>query len=722
MKGLFLRIIAAFALLLWAIDMVFPWQKIMQSEQNPYTTIKNRGSLIVGTINNPIYYFIGNEGESGLEYELAKNFADYLGVRLQIKTLENNDQLFNELENNNIDIAAANLLFQPQRAEKFQLGPSYTSASWQLVYKKGENRPKDLAQVQQEIIISAGEDLEKLLSLAQKKLPALKWQNNKQLTQEELLIQVAEGKIPYTIANSIDVAAAQQIRPNLAIAFDLTDEMTVHWYLSNKSYNELQAGLLDFMNNAIETGLIDRIEEKYFRHITAFALLLWAVDMVFPWQKIMQSEQNPYTAIKNRGSLIVGTINNPIYYFIGNEGESGLEYELAKNFADYLGVRLQIKTLENNDQLFNELENNNIDIAAANLLFQPQRAEKFQLGPSYTSASWQLVYKKGENRPKDLAQVQQEIIISAGEDLEKLLSLAQKKLPALKWQNNKQLTQEELLIQVAEGKIPYTIANSIDVAAAQQIRPNLAIAFDLTDEMTVHWYLSNKSYNELQAGLLDFMNNAIETGLIDRIEEKYFRHITAFDYVDTQAYLEAVEKILPQYQPLFEKYKGNLDWRLLAAVAYQESHWDPYATSPTGVRGMMMLTKDTAVRMNINNRTDAEQSIKAGSEYLHWLLDQMPDSIPEEDRIWYSLAAYNMGLGHILDARRLTKKLGGNPDNWLDVKNNLQLLSEKRHYSNLKYGYARGYEAYQYVENIRRYMNSIVNYHRVQENQATTTK
>ena len=157
MKGLFLRIIAAFALLLWAIDMVFPWQKIMQSEQNPYTAIKNRGSLIVGTINNPIYYFIGNEGESGLEYELAKNFADYLGVRLQIKTLENNDQLFNELENNNIDIAAANLLFQPQRAEKFQLGPSYTSASWQLVYKKGENRPKDLAQVQQEIYDIAGE-------------------------------------------------------------------------------------------------------------------------------------------------------------------------------------------------------------------------------------------------------------------------------------------------------------------------------------------------------------------------------------------------------------------------------------------------------------------------------------------------------------------------------------------------------------------------------------
>ena len=273
------------------------------------------------------------------------------------------------------------------------------------------------------------------------------------------------------------------------------------------------------------------------------------------------------------------------------------------------------------------------------------------------------------------------------------------------------------MIQVAEGYIPYTIANSIDVATAQQIRPNLAIAFDLTDEAGVHWYLADNSYNELQASLLDFMSTALDSGLIDRIEEKYFRHIAQFDYVDSRAYLDAVENILPQYQPLFEKYKGELDWRLLAAVAYQESHWNPDATSPTGVRGMMMLTKDTAERMKIDDRTDPEQSIKAGSDYLHWLIAQMPDSIPQEDRIWYALTAYNMGLGHVVDLRRLTKKLGANPDNWLDVKNNLPLLSEKRHYNGLKYGYARGYEAYQYVENIRRYMNSIVNYHRVKENQ-----
>ena len=130
-----------------------------------------------------------------------------------------------------------------------------------------------------------------------------------------------------------------------------------------------------------------------------------------------------------------------------------------------------------------------------------------------------------------------------------------------------------------------------------------------------------------------------------------------------------------------------------------------------------MLTKATADRMNINDRTDAEQSIKAGSEYLHWLISQVPNSVPQEDKIWYALTAYNMGLGHMLDVRRLTKTLGGDPDNWLDVKKNLPLLAEKQHYSKLKYGYARGYEAFQYVENIRRYMNSITNYHRVQEDQ-----
>ncbi|MFK3557428.1 membrane-bound lytic murein transglycosylase MltF [Pasteurella multocida] len=460
----------------------------------------------------------------------------------------------------------------------------------------------------------------------------------------------------------------------------------------------------------------------FLRIIAIVALLLWAIDMVFPWQQIMRSEENRYTAIQSRGKLVVGTINNPISYFIDHAGQAaGLEYELSKAFADYLNVDLEILAMSNGDELFSALKNNKIDIAAANLLYQPNKLDMFQVGPTYNSASWQLVYRKGTERPRSLGELKGSLSIASGSELTELLKVEKEKYPALIWRVNEKLTPEELLIQMADGKIDYVIANSIDVSAVQQIKPNVAVAFDVTDESTVHWYLPSNSYSELQASLLDFMNSAIETGLIARIEEKYFNHLAQFDYVDTRSYLRAIETVLPKFAPLFEKYKGDLDWRLLAAIAYQESHWNPDATSPTGVRGMMMLTKATAERMRIQDRTDPEQSIKAGSEYLHWLITQMPDTIKEDERIWFALAAYNMGLGHLLDARRLTKSLGGDPDNWLDVKKNLPLLAEKRYYTGLKYGYARGYEAYHYVENIRRYMNSIVHYYRVQQAQIEET-
>lgn len=164
MKGLFIRIVAAVALLLWAIDMVFPWQQIMRSEQNRYSAIQQRGVLVVGTINNPVSYFIGSEGQSGLEYELSKAFADYLGVKLEMTVKDNAEELFSALEQNEIDIAAANLLYQPKKTEVFQIGPAYYSASWQLVYRNGAARPQSLNQLNGKLMIAAGTELPTLLS------------------------------------------------------------------------------------------------------------------------------------------------------------------------------------------------------------------------------------------------------------------------------------------------------------------------------------------------------------------------------------------------------------------------------------------------------------------------------------------------------------------------------------------------------------------------------
>lgn len=134
----------------------------------------------------------------------------------------------------------------------------------------------------------------------------------------------------------------------------------------------------------------------------------------------------------------------------------------------------------------------------------------------------------------------------------------------------------------------------------------------------------------------------------------------------------------------------------------------------------MMLTKPTAATMGVQDRLDPEESIKGGAAYIEYIMQRLPVSIPDDERIWFALAAYNMGYGHMLDVRKLTEQQGGDPNRWLDVKSRLPLLTQKKYYTQLNYGYARGHEAYRYVENIRRYQQSLVGYLYNQENKPLT--
>ncbi|MGL5361198.1 MAG: transglycosylase SLT domain-containing protein, partial [Shewanella sp.] len=169
-----------------------------------------------------------------------------------------------------------------------------------------------------------------------------------------------------------------------------------------------------------------------------------------------------------------------------------------------------------------------------------------------------------------------------------------------------------------------------------------------------------------------------------------------------------IETVLPRYRPLFETHAGDLDWRKLAATSYQESHWNPNARSPTGVRGMMMLTEPTAKEIGIKNRLDPEQSIRGGAAYLRDMIKRLPDSIPETERMWFALASYNIGYAHLEDARKLAESMELNPNAWRDLKKVLPLLQKRKHYQKTRYGYARGSEAVHYVDSIRRYYDTLV--------------
>ncbi|MDY0858478.1 membrane-bound lytic murein transglycosylase MltF [Klebsiella aerogenes] len=446
-------------------------------------------------------------------------------------------------------------------------------------------------------------------------------------------------------------------------------------------------------------------------------LLAAALWPSLPW---MGKPENRVAGIIARGELRVSTINSPLTYAAINNKDYGLDYELAKRFADYLGVKLKVTVRQNISQLFDDLDAGKTDMLAAGLVYNTERVKNYQAGPTYYSVSQQLVYRVGGNRPRTLAGINAEqLAIAPGHvALNDLQALKESKYPDLNWRVDEKRGTTALMQAVIDGTLEYTVADSVAVSLFQRVHPELAVALDISDEQPVTWFSEKSEDNSLSAAMLDFFNSMNEDGTLARLEEKYLGHGNDFDYVDTRTFLRAVQNTLPDLKPLFEKYARQIDWRLLAAIAWQESHWDPQATSPTGVRGMMMLTRNTAQSLGLTDRTDAEQSLDGGMRYLQDMMAKVPEAIPKEERIWFALAAYNMGYAHMLDAMALTKKQKGNPNSWSDVKQRLPMLSQKPYYSRLKYGYARGHEAYAYVENIRKYHISLVGYLSEQERKA----
>jgi membrane-bound lytic murein transglycosylase F len=202
-----------------------------------------------------------------------------------------------------------------------------------------------------------------------------------------------------------------------------------------------------------------------------------------------------------------------------------------------------------------------------------------------------------------------------------------------------------------------------------------------------------------------FFDRIREDGTLTQLIERHYGHIGRLNFVELRTFVRHLDNRLPKYRAFFEEAAEiiDTDWRLLAAIGYQESHWNPKAKSPTGVRGIMMLTLATAKQMKIKSRLDPKQSIIGGAKYLRFIKRKLPDRIPEPDRLWLTLAGYNVGFGHIEDARILTKQLGDDPDKWAEVKKHLPKLSLKKWYKQLKRGYARGKEPVNYVDNIRAY-------------------
>ncbi len=360
--------------------------------------------------------------------------------------------------------------------------------------------------------------------------------------------------------------------------------------------------------------------------------------------------------------------------------------------------------------MFQALRRGEADMAGAGLTLTDDRSGEFPASAAYYEHHPQVIYRLGRAMPETIDDLEgMRILVLEGSSHSELLGKLQRSTGiALDWQSVSGTDLVDILRRVDEGEADVAVIDSVEFRIQRNLLPQLEVAFDLADEQNVVWYLAPTGDSAPLADHLDTLLARLKAeGVLENLLRTHFGHVEGLNRIGSYTFLVNLQNTLPHYQARIEQVaqEHQMDWALLAAIAYQESHWDPAAVSHTGVRGMMMLTRRTARELGIADRRDVMQSLRGGARYFKDLLRRLPARIAEPDRTWMALAAYNIGMGHLEDARVITQRHGGNPNLWSDVMQHLPKLEQRDHYEKTRFGYARGREAVRYVQSIRHYQN-----------------
>ncbi len=423
-----------------------------------------------------------------------------------------------------------------------------------------------------------------------------------------------------------------------------------------------------------------------------------------------QPELTSLQKAREAGRITIATINGPGTYFEDRFGYSGFEYELATLFANSLGFSLDVVAKKDLNAVYKAVKQREVDFAAAGLRPRMLQSHHFRYSSGYQEVAQQLIYKRGNGKPKSFADIYDHEVMTLTSQPGRNSLKSIPDLPTFVWLDRHDMDTLDMLNMVEEGAIKYTIVDSTDWATFKHVFPHLASAFAIGNSDQISWLFSSEDATLLQLAE-SFLSQSREDGTLDILSAKHFDHLDSLNYAGAKIFLYHVKHRLPQYEQSFRvaAEQFGLDWRLLAAMSYQESQWNPKAISPTGVRGLMMLTQITADELGVDDRLDPVQSIFGGAQYFRKLLDRFPEGIPEDHKNWQALAAYNAGWGHLLDARRFAREAGENPNDWFVVKQYLPRLQHKRWYQHASYGYAPGgRQALEYVKNIKLYYAALV--------------
>ncbi len=409
--------------------------------------------------------------------------------------------------------------------------------------------------------------------------------------------------------------------------------------------------------------------------------------------------------IRLLGELRVATRNHPSAYYLGASGPEGLEYQLASRFAASLGVPARFLPFDSPAAVLAAVREGRAHVGAAGLAITPEWMRTVAFSRPYQQQKLHLIHRRDQPRPPGPDQLgKRSLAVVAGSAHAAALAAVARSAPDLKYRTVEGVDTLDLLDRVWNGELDTTVADTNEFSMTRNYHPELRIAFNLPGNEQLAWALpAGDAALKLRVDAFLVSIQVDMPALIAR----YYAPSDRFDYDTARTLVRHVQDRLPSLQGYFQSSAREVgeDWRVLAAIGYQESKWDPDAISPTGVRGVMMLTAETATALGVADRADAAQSIRGGALYLQQMRDSIPERVPEPDRTWLALAAYNIGYGHLEDARVLTQTLGKDPDSWQDVRSALPLLAQERWYTQLKRGYARGWEAARFVDHVRGYLD-----------------
>lgn len=408
--------------------------------------------------------------------------------------------------------------------------------------------------------------------------------------------------------------------------------------------------------------------------------------------------------IKKSGVLRLITNNSTNSYHYYNGEPTGFEYELSKAFADYLNVELNVVTPGWNN-MFSYLEQEKGDFIAAGLAITWERLERVNFSIPYMTVQQHIIHHQLVFGPKNIEDLMfRTIHIPRGSNYHSRLEEIKKSGIDFTYILYDNIPVEEFIRQVHEREIKFTVADNHIAYLNQRYYPDIRIGIPLQAKESLAWAV-RKNDDQMLEHVNKFLLYANKTGLIAKLSDRYYSQPKTSDPFDLKKFHQRVETRLPKYQQIIvdESIKYGFDWRLIAAVVYQESHFNPKAKSFTNVKGLMQVTKKTAKEMGIKNRLKPQQSIQAGIRYLHKMVLKFDHIEDEYEKILFALASYNVGYGHVTDAMELARNQGLDETRWRNIKTILPLLSKKKYYKKTKHGYARGWEPVQYVERILTY-------------------